>query len=168
MRVILRRNLRLIVVIVAFAVFCLLVHRFAFHLVRIEGSSMVETLRSGDIVWVSSVERLLGIDPNRGDIVECTFPNRDGAYIKRVIGLPGETVEITRSGVFIDGQRLSESYAGPSPEDYRAVLGEDEYLVLGDNRAESYDSRMPEIGFLHRENFTGRVCFALWPFRRIK
>lgn len=163
----LRRNGRLIALVAAFGALCLLARLFVFHIVRIEGASMVDTLRSGDIALVTRFDYRFGGAPERGDVVECSFPGRSGVYIKRVIGLPGERVEISGGRTYIDGVALSEPYATGPAEDYSARLGPDEYLVLGDNRAESYDSRAEDMGFLHRENLLGRVRFALWPFRKI-
>ena len=149
------------------AALVLAVRAFVFGVVRVEGSSMAGTLNSGDLAIVTRFDYRLG-RPHRGDVVLCRFPQRDGAYLKRLIGLPGETVEIIDSRVYIDGVPLSEPYATGASEDYRIELGEDEYLVLGDNRAESYDSRAEEIGTLQRKDLLGRVRLVLWPFRIIE
>ena len=162
-----RRNLRTIIFVAAFAALCLALHLWVFHLVRVQGSSMVITLNGGDLALVTRFDYRLG-DPQRGDVVECRFPGRDGTYLKRLIGLPGETVEIIDGRTYIDGEPLSEAYATGPAEDYRAELGADEYLVLGDNRSESYDSRAEDMGMLHREDLLGRVRFTLWPFRNIE
>ena len=167
MRKFLRRNGRLLAALACFGALCLLAHLFVFHTVRIEGTSMVDTLRSGDIALVTRFDYASGRTPARGDIVECRFPGRSGAYIKRVIGLPGDRVEIADGRTYINGAPLSEPYATGPAEDYAAELGPDEYLVLGDNRAESYDSRAEDMGFLHGEDFLGRVRFVLWPLRKI-
>ena len=163
----LRRNLCLIGFLVAFVALCLAIRLWGFHLVRVEGSSMVDTLNSGDVTFVTRFDYRLGA-PRRGDVVECRFPGRDGTYLKRLIGLPGETVEIIDGRTYIDGAALSEPYATGPSEDYRAELGADEYLVLGDNRSESYDSRAGDMGMLHREDLLGRVRWALWPFGNIE
>lgn len=154
-------------VIAAFAITCLLVHAFILHTVRIEGTSMVDTLRSGDIALVTRYDYRFGGEPERGDIIECSFPGRGGTYIKRVIGLPGDSVEIIDSRTYINGAPLSEPYASGPSEDYSAVLGPDEYLVLGDNRGESYDSRAEDMGYIHGKDLLGRVRFVIWPFRSI-
>lgn len=146
----------------------MLAHLFVFQAVRVEGTSMVDTLRSGDIVFVTRFDYRGGRTPKRGDIVHCRFPNRSGTYIKRMIGLPGDTVEIIDSRVYINGESLSEPYATGASEDYSVTLGEDEYLVLGDNRAESYDSRAADMGFISAEDLLGKVRLVLWPFRTIE
>jgi len=156
------------VVAAAFALICLSLHLYVFHVVRVEGTSMVDTLRSGDIVLVTRFDYAGGRQPRRGDIVECSFPGRSGTYIKRVIGLPGDTVEIIDSRTYVNGTPLSEPYATGPSENYSASLGTDEYLVLGDNRAESYDSRAEDMGFISNENILGHVRLVLWPFRTIE
>ena len=143
-----------------------LLHMFVFHTVRIEGTSMVDTLRSGDIALVTGFDYFLA-DPQRGDIVECSFPGRSGTYVKRIIGLPGDRVEIIDSRTLINGEAISEPYATGPSQNYSAQLGEGEYLVLGDNRSESYDSRAEDMGFIQKSNILGRVRFVLWPFRKI-
>ena len=168
MKAFLRRNAPPIFILLGFGLLCLCLHLFVFHVVRIEGTSMESGLHSGDLVLVTRFDFAGSRAPQRGDVVECRFPGRSGVYIKRVIGLPGETVEIREGRTWIDGIPLSESYATGPAEDYRADLGADEYLVLGDNRAQSYDSRAEEMGFLHADNFLGRARVALWPLRRIK
>ena len=163
----LRQTLKLVLLIVAVLALGLAVRIYVFHVARVEGTSMETTLNSGDLAVVTRFDYRLG-RPRRGDIVECRFPQRDGVYLKRLIGLPRETVEIIDSRVYIDGVPLSEPYATGASEDFRAELGMNEYLVLGDNRSESYDSRAPEIGTLHRKDILGRVRFTVWPFRLIK
>ena len=154
------------IAVIVFAAICVLLRAFVVHTVRIEGTSMVDTLRSGDIALVTRFDYRTS-PPERGDIVECTFPGRSGTYIKRVIGLPGEQIDIIDSRVYINGQAISEPYASGPSEDYSALLGADEYLVLGDNRSQSYDSRAEDMGFIRQENLLGRVRIVLWPFRKI-
>ena len=160
-----RRNKHRFSLLIPILIVLLILGRiFLFHTVRIEGTSMNNTLKSGDVVLVVS---LLGSEPNRGDIVECRFPGRDGTYVKRVIGLPGEFVEIAGNDTLINGLPLQEKYVSSEAEDYSIQLGGGQYLLLGDNRAESYDSRAAEIGPADLSAFTGRVIFKLWPFGSI-
>ena len=85
-----------------------------------------------------------------------------------MIGLPGETIEIAAGETLIDGVPLCESYAAAAAEDFPArTLGPDEYFVLGDNRAVSYDSREEDIGSLASGDFLGRVRCILWPLDRL-
>ena len=157
-----------IIAVAAFAVVCAIIHFFGFHIVSIRGTSMNQTLRTGDYALVTKFDYLFGIDPHRGDITECRFPDRSGTYIKRVIGLPGETIEITGGRLLIDGEPLSEPYVSSPTADYSVTLGEDEYLVLGDNRADSHDSRSADMGLLSEDDFIGKVRFVIYPFRTIE
>ena len=164
-----RRNpLRGLVWIAAIALVCLLLRLFVFHLVRIEGGSMQDTLCSGEIALVTGFDYRFGATPARGDVVECRFPGRVDTYVKRVIGLPGETVEIRDGRTYIDGAAISEPYVFSIPEDYSVTLGENEYLVLGDNRSESYDSRAEDMGPIGAEDILGRVRLCAWPLHAIE
>ena len=152
-----------VLVLICFGALCLCMHLFVFHTVRVEGTSMVDTLRSGDIVLVTRFDYRGSRQPERGDVVECSFPGRSGTYIKRVIGLPGDRVEIIDSRTYVNGIPLSEPYATGPSEDYTAVLGEDQYLVLGDNRGVSIDSRSNAIGTVSEEQLIGNAVFRVWP-----
>ena len=147
---------RALCIIAAAAVICGLLRLFVFHTARITGSSMERTLNGGDVVLVYDLAYAFGNAPQRGDIVECTFPGRSGRYVKRLIGLPGDRIEIR------------ESYVSSVAEDYAIQLGEDEYFVLGDNRADSYDSRAADMGTLKQKDIHGRVLIKITPLRKIK
>ena len=93
-------------------------------------------------------------------------------YIKRVIGLPGETVEIKDNTIYINGEELKEYYGYYDSEkkmdDYAAyTLRTDEYFVLGDNREHSVDSRSGDVGPVERDMIIGRAAFRLWPFKAV-
>lgn len=133
----------------------------------VAGDSMYDTLVTGDRVLVSRLEYALGT-PQRGDIAQIALEDRGGLYLKRVIGLPGETVELISGTVHINGQPLDEPYAVMSDDDFYIELGEDEYFVLGDNRPVSYDSREEDFGVVSAGCFRGRVRAVLWPFDRIQ
>lgn len=132
-----------------------------FSTVRIAGSSMENTLRSGDVALVFRLA-----PPRRGSIMQCTFDGRSGSYVKRVIGTPGDTVEFSAGQLMVNDQPLSEPYVSSPTEDMRITLSENEYFVLGDNRAESYDSRADDMGCIGREQFLGSVKWILWPVSR--
>ena len=117
---------------------------------------------------IQKVDRLR--DPKRYDIV--VFPyqyEEDTYYIKRIIGLPGETVQVGGGKVYINGEVLDEHYGNeemlnPGIVDEPVTLGEDEYFVLGDNRNHSQDSRDPSVGAVHRKDLLGRAWIRIWPF----
>ena len=137
------------------------------HVARVEGTSMEDTLRGGDLVLVNLLEYGRGRDPGRGEVAECRFAGRSGTYIKRIIGLPGDEVRGVGGMVFVNGVELDEPYVSSHTEDFEVRLAENEYFVLGDNRADSYDSRMPDMGPVNREDLLGRVCCVLWPLSRV-
>ena len=164
-----RRNpLRGVIWIAVFALICVLLRLFVFHLVRIAGSSMEDTLCSGEIALVTSFDYRFGAKPARGGVVECRFPGRVDTYVKRVIGLPGETVELRVGKTYIDGAAVSEPYVFSIAEDYSISLGENAYLVLGDNRCESYDSRAADMGPIGKEDILGRVRLCVWPLHGVE
>ena len=135
--------------------------------VRVAGTSMQDTLRASDVALVTRFDYRRGRGPSRGDVVQCVFPGRSDTYIKRVVGLPGETIRFSGGALTVDGQPVEEPYVSTPTEDYELRLGRGEYLVLGDNRAESYDSRMADMGPVGANAFLGRVRCILWPPERI-
>ena len=136
-------------------------------LARVTGSSMNNTLRDGDIVLVTRFDYRGGRTPERGDVVECRFPGRDGDYIKRVMGLPGDSVAFSQGFLTLNGEPVMEPYVSSVTDDYAVELDDDQYLLLGDNRAESYDSRMSDMGAVGADAFSGRVRAVVWPIMRI-
>lgn len=135
-------------------------------LARVAGDSMSPTLKSGDIALITRFDYRFS-KPERGDVVQAEIPGRDGAYLKRVIGLPGETLEIADGVVHINGLVLSEDYAAAADGDISVTLGADEYFLMGDNRPDSYDSREEDFGAVSASCFLGRVRAVAWPFGRI-
>jgi len=128
----------------------------------VRGSSMEPSLHSGQYLVVSKLSYRLG-EVQRGDIVVFLPPNGGSDdYIKRIIGLPGERVEIRDGAVWIDGYRLDEPYAlSATPYSGSWLLEENDYFVLGDNRANSSDSH--SWGPLPKENIVGKAVFSYWP-----
>lgn len=140
---------------------------------KVEGSSMEPTLSDGDNLIVDKISYRFR-DPERYDII--VFPYRHAEntyYIKRIIGMPGEEVQIIDGEVYIDGELLGEQYglevmehAGIAEEPI--LLGEDEYFVLGDNRNHSADSREASVGVLKREELIGRAWVRIYPFNKME
>ena len=132
----------------------------------VEGPSMQPNFGTGQFIVVSRVNYLLG-DPQRGEVVVFHYPgNPQEDYIKRVVGLPGETVEIRDTQVYVDGIQLSEPYINEpcTPgicRDNVWELGEDEYFVMGDNRNHSSDSRA--FGAVTRDHIVGEALIRYWP-----
>lgn len=136
----------------------------------VDGDSMYDTLSDGDNLIVSRISYLLG-EPERFDIVIFPVDDEETYYIKRIIGLPGETVRIDEDGViYINEKPLQESYGyetialnriGRAREG--VTLGDDEYFVMGDNRNNSTDSRTEEVGNIERERLKGKAVLRIWP-----
>ena len=148
-----------------------LVITFVGQRTEVEGASMENTLHNGDNLIVDKLSYRFH-DPDRFDII--VFPQEDGRYfIKRIIGLPGENVRIDEDGfIYINGENLQETYGKEVMRDPGLAkdgiqLGADEYFVLGDNRNDSMDSRMAEVGPIVGERIIGRAWLRIYPFDQI-
>lgn len=158
---------------IAIILFCFnVVPRYMIQRTIVDGDSMMDTFTDRDNLLVEKVSYHLG-DPKRFDVIVFYPYGRDEEeyYIKRIIGLPGETVQIIGSQIYINGEVLEEDY-GKDPIDYAGIveepqtLGEDEFFVLGDNREVSQDSRYEEVGFVKRKNIEGRAILRIFPFSK--
>ncbi len=147
----------------------LLIHNFVGQQIEVSGSSMESTLHNEDHLILEKISYEKG-DPKRFDIIVFR-PYEDDKktyYIKRVIGLPGETVQIIGSDIYINGEILKEDYGNALIED-AGIAGEPiklnrgEYFVLGDNRNNSKDSRNPVVGVVSRKSILGRAWVRIWP-----
>ena len=148
-----------------------LVITFVGQRTEVEGASMENTLHNGDNLIVDKLSYRFH-DPERFDIIVFPFQFQDNTYyIKRIIGLPGETVQIMDDGsIYINGEKVEENYGMEviKPETIgRAAepieLGDDEYFVMGDNRNNSSDSRTDMVGNITRENIIGKAWLRIWP-----
>ena len=150
----------------------LLIIRFVGQRTEVSGHSMEDTLDDGDNLIVDKLTYRFR-DPVRYDII--VFPYKykeDTYYIKRIIGLPGEMVQITEEGnILINGEILEESYGrevmkSPGIAADPIILGEDEYFVLGDNRNASADSRDPSVGVISGKDIVSRAWLRIWPLNK--
>ena len=146
-----------------------LVIHFVGQRTQVLGSSMEPKLSSEDNLIVDKISYRFH-DPERFDIIVFPFRNADNTfYIKRIIGLPGESVQIDESGnILINGEFLEESYGkevikSPGRAYEEIQLGDDEYFVMGDNRNSSMDSRDPSVGNIMRNEIIGRAWLRIWP-----
>ena len=140
---------------------------------QVSGSSMETTLSDGDQLIVDKISYQFR-EPERFEIIVFPYQYEAGTYyIKRIIGLPGENVRIDEDGViYINGENLQESYGKEVMRDPGLAkdgiqLGADEYFVLGDNRNDSMDSRMAEVGPIVGERIIGRAWLRIYPFDQI-
>ena len=159
------------------AVVILLVSTFLIQPVRVQGSSMCDTLQDGELMLVTKPEYLFG-DPAFGDVVICRYPGRGLTFfVKRVMGLPGDTIEIRDNVVYRNGTAVEESYLTPERNNNGFDmppfhLGEEEYFVMGDNRDASHDSRnyysdgTPSA--ITRNMICGHVRWVAFPFTGIR
>ncbi len=136
----------------------------------VKGESMEETLHEGESLLVN---KLSFYEPSRYDIIVFYPQGEDGDeyYVKRIYGLPGETIQITGNDIYINGEKIEDSYA-KNPMDDSGIaeepltLADDEYFVLGDNREVSLDSRDPDVGPVKEKNIAGHVVLRIWPLSK--
>ncbi len=152
---------------------CYIVINYVGQRTQVSGSSMESTLSNGDNLIVDKITYRLS-NPERFDVIVFPVDNAGGVYyIKRIIGLPGETVWINDEGeIYIDGVLLEEDYGletikNPGRASEPITLGEDEYFVLGDNRNNSLDSRYESVGNVKRSDIIGRAWVRIYPFDEI-
>ncbi|KKP88832.1 MAG: Signal peptidase I [Berkelbacteria bacterium GW2011_GWA2_35_9] len=146
----------------------IVIHIFIATIFIVDGPSMDPNLATNDFMLVNKIAYLTS-NPNRGDIVVLKFPGDPDKrkFVKRVIGLPGETVEVKNGAIFINSQLLIEAYLDAEIDsglDQKVFLGEDEYFTCGDNRPNSNDSRF--FGPVPKNYLIGRTRFILFPISR--
>lgn len=148
-------------------VLAFIIKMFLFDFVMVQGSSMFPTLVEGDRLIVNKIGYTIG-EPDYGDIVILSYSD-SVEYVKRVIGKGGDTIEIKNMVVYRNGEPLEEDYINTDPyEDFTKVtVPVGTYFVMGDNRANSSDSRYPSLGFVEKDAIDGRVIFRIWPFTEI-
>ncbi|MCI8410766.1 MAG: signal peptidase I [Lachnospiraceae bacterium] len=168
---------------IVIAVVCIFViPKYVVQRTEVSGPSMEATLQNEDSIMVEKVSYRFG-KPSRFDIIvfyhffdEDNQNKKDedayDLYVKRIIGLPGETVQIVGETILINGEPLEENY-GKDPITYEGVaeepivLGDDEYFVLGDNREVSQDSRYEEVGNIKEDQIVGKAWVRVYPFNKM-
>jgi len=143
----------------------LFLRTFIFATSIVEGESMDPTLEDGERVIFNKLIYILD-EPERGDIVIIQRPTKN--YVKRIIGLPGETIEINRNELIIDGEEYTQTFLSEDAINKTGNFGpvtvpEDSYFVMGDNRAISKDSRNG-LGFINEEEIIGKSEIVIYPF----
>lgn len=162
----------LVVYCAAVLIIMLLVVKYVGQRTIVIGHSMEPTLQDGENLITDKISYRFS-DPKRFDII--VFPYRDNTsrlLIKRIIGMPGETVQVIAGEVYINGYELKDVYGNavmtdPGLASDPIVLADDEYFVLGDNRNNSQDSRFASVGNVKRSEIIGRAWLRIWPLDRI-
>lgn len=138
----------------------ILIRTFIITPVRVDGASMDQTLEDGQILLLYKLSNI-----DYGDIVVLDEKKEGEIIIKRIIGMPKDTVSIKDNTVYVNDEELEEDYAYGETSDYEEItLGDDEYFILGDNRPISKDSRY--FGPVKEDEIIGKVIFRLWPFNK--
>jgi len=136
-----------------------LVRTFIATPVKVNGSSMYPTLEGNEIMLLNKLGHI-----DRFDIVVLKIDGRDDNLIKRIIGLPGETIEITDNKIYINNEKIDDKYGyGVTYNIDKVTLKDDEYFILGDNRKISLDSRV--FGTIHKSEIKGTTNFIMYPFK---
>jgi signal peptidase I len=144
---------------------------FLYQPVKVEGTSMMPALVDQERIFINKFVYRFGLaDIGRGDTVVFWFPgDTTKSYIKRVIGVPGDTVEVVDGAVIVNGRPLQEPYVPEEYRDHTSVprrrVPSDEYFVLGDHRSSSNDSRT--WGLVPRNFIYGKAVFVYWPLDRL-
>ena len=149
------------------AAIAVLIATLVLPVLQIEGTSMEPTLANGDIVLLTKTTNF-----DRGEL--CGFSWNNKLLIKRVIGIPGDWIEIDTDGtVYLNGEKLDEPYAeqlsvGECDLEFPFQVPQEQYFVLGDMRESSIDSRNTLIGCVAKDQIVGKVFFRIWPFKTIR
>ena len=149
------------------AAVAVLIATLVLPVLQIEGTSMEPTLYNGDIVLLMKTNRF-----DRGDLCGFTWNNK--LLIKRVIGVPGDWIEIDTDGtVYLNGEKLDEPYVeqkalGECDLEFPYQVPQEQFFVIGDMRESSIDSRNTVIGCIPKEQIVGKVFFRVWPFSRLR
>ena len=169
-----RKEIREWVVSLAVAlVVVLLIRTFLFTIISVDGPSMSDTLLDGDRLMVTVLDMKLN-GPERFDVIICKYPERNDQYVKRVVGLPGETLEVREGVLYIDGEAVEEPFLSgertvrfdKASNNFGPIeIPENRYFVMGDNRDNSNDSR--SVGFITGDMIIGKVRHIIWPLSRI-
>ena len=160
----LRGTVYVLTIVAAVAV---LIATLVLPVLQIEGTSMEPTLHNGDIVLLMKTTRF-----ERGDLCGFTWNNK--LLIKRVIGVPGDWIEIDTDGtVYLNGEKLDEPYVeqkafGECDLEFPFQVPAEQYFVIGDMRENSIDSRNTLIGCIPKDQIVGKVFFRVWPFKSIQ
>ena len=153
--------------LVAAVVIALLLRFFVFEFIRVDGESMQPTLYTDEYVFMEKVTYWFS-EPQRGDIIICSYPGHTDTYVKRVIGMAGDRIRITDGVLYINDVANYDYFSGIMNSDMDEVtVPENHVFVMGDNRNASMDSTSPSIGPLPDSMVQGKALFVIWPLDNI-
>lgn len=163
-----REILSWVITLASAVAIALLIRTFLFIPVRVDGESMQNTLMNGEIVFAVKPAYLRG-EYNRRDVVICHYPDRGNTlFVKRLVALPGDTVEIRQGALYVNGELVDESGIDMNTRSLDTMapytLGEDEYFVMGDNRGNSNDSR--RVGPISSKMIVAHATRMIYPFSK--
>jgi signal peptidase I len=155
--------------IVSAFLIAMVLRTFVFQMALVNQISMNPTLYEGQMLVISKINYFIG-DPQRGDIIVLKDEAENKLLIKRVIGLPGEEIQVQNGKVYIDTKELQPDYTSFPTYAYTQdtwTLPQGEYFVMGDNREHSRDSRSEDVGLVARTNIIGKAVFRIWPLNKL-
>lgn len=167
---VLRELFSMVLYLIIVLIFTFLVVNYVGQRTVVDGASMEYTLSDNDNLIVDKISYRF-TEPKRFDIIVFPYQYAENTYyIKRIIGLPGETVQIFDGNIYVNGEVIDESYGkevieSPGIASEEIKLSDDEYFVLGDNRNASSDSRDPSVANIKRKDIIGRAWLRIWPFK---
>ena len=157
----------IISLIIAFSI-ALLLRLFVFEFISVSGPSMQPTLYSNEYVFMEKVSYWFGA-PQYGDVVICKFPDSTSTFVKRVIGVGGDTLEVKDGTLYINGVADTTYFAGYIEDALPLTVVPDGCVfVMGDNRNQSMDSRFDSVGPLKLNMVVGKAVFIIWPPGQIR
>lgn len=141
----------------------ILIRTFIVTPIKVNGQSMYDTLNGSEIMILWRTKDIQRYDIVVADLIE--NGKKTDTLIKRVYGLPGETISCEDGVIYINGKKIDDSYAYGKTNDFGSItLGSDEYFLLGDNRGVSLDSRI--FGPINKKHIDGKTDFIIWPFKK--
>lgn len=141
----------------------ILIRTFIVTPIKVNGESMYDTLNGSEIMILWRTKDIQRYDIVVADLIE--NGKKTDTLIKRVYGLPGETISCEDGIIYINDKKIEDSYAYGKTNDFKAItLGSDEYFLLGDNRGVSLDSRI--FGPINKKHIDGKTDFIIWPFKK--
>lgn len=161
--------IKTILTYVAIILVVVIIRIFFVDPVRVDGTSMDTTLSNGEIMLLNKIVYKKE-EIKRFDIV--VIKEEDKHIIKRVIGLPGETIEYKDNVLYINGKEMKDPYPSTKTDDFsiedvgHTKIPGDTYFVMGDNRSDSLDSRYPSVGVIKKEQIVGRAKLVIWPLNK--